>query len=269
MLSLRRLVLVAALISAVSAKSFLQQLLSWDFDLSKATEQRDAEQPQPISNCVCDGPGCICCSDFNLTYIDLGGPGCVRLKYISPEEGMAVNISYGSSELHSEVVKGPNPEPTCMNLLTDLAQICARFTELKPTSDGVRGCLNLEPRILGDSQAEYELGCFRVGPQGMHFDPPPNNTRPATVESATTSEPGAEEEQPSEGPTDEEVLSAVSETAEQGLAFLSNLFGIDLQSEGGESTTAGNETSSEQSATTAAPANQGRAMVDTRANEVV
>jgi hypothetical protein len=30
----------------------------------------------------------------------------VRLKYLSPEEGMAVNVSYGDSLLHSEVVKG-------------------------------------------------------------------------------------------------------------------------------------------------------------------
>jgi hypothetical protein len=165
---------------------------------------------------------------------------------------------------------GPNPPPTCINLLTDLAQVCARFSELNPTADGVRGCLHLEPRILGDSQAEYELGCFRVGPQGMTFDPPANNTRPANVVPVPPGEnsSGPEEEQ-SEGPTEEEVIAAVNETAEQGLAFLSSLLGFDLQGEAEESETV-SETSTEQpaSSTVATSTNQGRGF-DTRANEVV
>jgi hypothetical protein len=32
--------------------------------------------------------------------------GCVHMKYLSPAEGIAVNVSYGNRLLHTEVVKG-------------------------------------------------------------------------------------------------------------------------------------------------------------------
>ena len=72
------------------------------------------------------------------------------MKYISPEEGIAINVSYGSSMLHSQTVKTPDPQPTCLNVFTKIAQMCARFSELLPTDDGLRGCINLEPMLLGE-----------------------------------------------------------------------------------------------------------------------
>lgn len=65
----------------------------------------------------------------------------------------------------------PKPEPACMDLLSDLAQICARFTHLVPYEDGLKGCTILEPTLLGDPQAQYPLGCFVMGPSGMRIDP--------------------------------------------------------------------------------------------------
>lgn len=71
---------------------------------------------------------------------------------------------------------GPNPEPTCMNLISKVAQLCARLTELAPTTDGLRGCLQLEPTLLGESQFEFPLGCFRSGPDGMTMETTKNDT---------------------------------------------------------------------------------------------
>lgn len=93
--------------------------------------------------------------------------GCVRLKYLGAEEGIAMNVSYGDSLLHSNTVKGPDPEPTCLNIFSKLAQMCAKFTELLPTDDGLRGCLRLEPMLLEEVQLELPIGCFRMGPDGM------------------------------------------------------------------------------------------------------
>jgi len=153
-----------------------------------------------------------------------------------------------------------------MDLLTDLAQVCARFTDLKPTADGMRGCVNMEPKLLGESTADYELGCFRVGPEGMTFDPPANNTRPAAAESASESEGGAAavEEEEEEGPTEEEVIAAVNETAEQGLAFLGSLLGIDFGAGKGNST----EAPATETAPTEAPAAQAGRAYNPRLNEV-
>ena len=75
---------------------------------------------------------------------------------------------------------GANPEPSCIDILSDLAQLCARFSDLAPTSDGLRWCLQLEPTLLGDVQAQYQVGCFRMGPDGMAVDPPTTNTAAQT-----------------------------------------------------------------------------------------
>lgn len=52
-------------------------------------------------------------------------------------------------------------KPTCMNLLSDLAQICARFTSVKQSDvGGYDGCMVIEPALLGAPQAVYHIGCF-------------------------------------------------------------------------------------------------------------
>lgn len=79
------------------------------------------------------------------------------MNYISPDEGIAINVSYGDSLLHSETVKGPDPVPTCLNIFTRIAQMCARFRELLPTDDGLRGCVNLEPVLLGTVSSNANL----------------------------------------------------------------------------------------------------------------
>nr|CAD7400840.1 unnamed protein product [Timema cristinae] len=203
-------------------------LLSWNLDASQedTSVQRDSESSAPINlkTCNCEGPTCRCCVDFNLTYVDLGGPGCVEMKYLSPEEGIAVNVSYGESLLHSEAVKGARPDPTCMDILSDLAQMCARFVDLAPTSDGLRWCLQIEPTLLGEVQAEYHVGCFRMDPKGMDLDPAYNSSaRPAQ----TSTEP-SDEEGTTETINEEALLEAVNESAEEGIAFFSNLLSLTL-----------------------------------------
>lgn len=154
-------------------------------------ESRDESETK--KNCICNGPSCICCLDFNISLIDLGGPGkanfifncsiyekreknvfikilgCVRMNYLSPEEGIAINVSYGDSIVHSGLMKGPDPEPACLNIFAQMAQMCARFKELLPTDDGLRGCVNLEPMLLGEVQIELPVGCFRMSPSGMQI----------------------------------------------------------------------------------------------------
>lgn len=70
------------------------------------------------------------------------------MNYISADAGIAINVSYGDSLLHSQTVKGPDPAPTCLNIFSGIAQMCARFTHLLPTDDGLRGCVILEPKLL-------------------------------------------------------------------------------------------------------------------------
>lgn len=37
------------------------------------------DEVQSTRSCFCDGASCTCCADFNLTIIDIGGPGTIIL----------------------------------------------------------------------------------------------------------------------------------------------------------------------------------------------
>ncbi|EAT34197.1 AAEL013537-PA [Aedes aegypti] len=194
-----------------------------------------------------------------MTYIDLGGPGCVRLKYLSAEEGIALNVSYGDSVLHSQRVKGPDPAPTCLSMFARLAQMCARFKELLPTDDGMRGCLQLEPMLLGEVQIELPLGCFRMGPKGVELIKSSEDEiqEQQPVESAESTPLTADEKKEDDEPakpiapaanvtsplslldnlSTADILAAVSESTDEGIAMISNWLGLGINTKpaGGES----------------------------------
>ena len=59
---------------------YVADVFSWDglldFSPEDVQQQRDNEPSDIVErSCSCEGPSCDCCLDFNLTYIDLGGPG--------------------------------------------------------------------------------------------------------------------------------------------------------------------------------------------------
>lgn len=154
------------------------------------------------------------------------------MNYISPDEGIAINVSYGESLLHNEVVKGPDPPPTCLNIFANFAQMCARFHGLVPTDDGLRGCVNLEPMLLGVSQLELPIGCFRMGPNGMEVIQSPDDiiseTQPLEGDKVDGNSTIGDGEGPDSlaGYTAEDILAAVNESAEQGIALITNWLGI-------------------------------------------
>ncbi|CAG9760188.1 unnamed protein product [Ceutorhynchus assimilis] len=163
------------------------------------------------------------------------------MKYISQEEGLKMNVSYGEILLHSQEVKGPDPDATCMALLTNIAVICARFSNLLPYNDGLRGCLALEPKLLKAVAATFKIGCFTMGPQGMSLE-----KRNASLPDIDF---GGNVTEPAQNQTESQIitgdlLTVVNETAEQGLEFLGNLFGLAF-GESPETVDKNNETTSQ------------------------
>lgn len=158
--------------------------------------------------------------------------GCVRLKYLSAEEGIAINVSYGESLLHNEIVKGPDPAPSCLNIFAKLAQMCARFQGLMATDDGMRGCVKLEPMLLGEPQLELPIGCFRMGPNGMEViqssEEVIQEQSPTLAEAEKDKNTNANgtSEEILDGLTAADILTAVNESAEQGIALLTNWLGL-------------------------------------------
>lgn len=159
------------------------------------------------------------------------------MHYLSPEDGIAINVSYGDSLLHNEVVKGPNPPPSCLNIFAKLAQMCARFNGLIRTDDGLKGCVSLEPMLLGEAQLDLPIGCFRMTPRGMEIIQPPSELQPQQeaalglteldkADANSTNEDADEGPDSLAGYTAEDILSAVNESAQQGIALLSNWLGL-------------------------------------------
>ncbi|KAJ2947740.1 hypothetical protein O0L34_g9515 [Tuta absoluta] len=190
-------------------------------DGKKLIDVPELRQDQPNRNCMCKGPACVCCVDFNITLVDLGGPGCVHMKYVSPEEGFSVNVSYGKNLIHSSKIQGANPAPICLEVFGKFAQVCAKFSDLAPTADGLRGCLELEPKLLGESQLEFPIGCFKSTAGGMEMEEPPAETEETTEAAEDNST-----ESSNSGFDAETFLLGVYQTAEQGVAFLSSLLNL-------------------------------------------
>ncbi|XP_045771099.1 uncharacterized protein LOC123871367 [Maniola jurtina] len=188
--------------------------LDWDGD-KKLIDVPELRNDQPNRNCLCKGPACVCCVDFNITFVDLGGPGCVHMKYVSPEEGFSVNVSYGKNLLHTSKIQGANPAPICLEVFGKFAQVCAKFNDLAPTADGLRGCLELEPRLLGEAQLEFPIGCFKSTADGMEMEDPPAEPEETTEENTAE-----------ESTFDVGFLTDLVITAEKGIAFLSNFLEI-------------------------------------------
>ncbi|CAG9796743.1 unnamed protein product [Diatraea saccharalis] len=183
--------------------------------LIEVAEKRDEND----RSCACKGAACVCCVNFNITFVDLGGPGCVHMKYLSPDDGFSVNVSYGKNLIHSAKIQGTNPDPICLEVIGKFAQVCAKFSDMAPTADGLRGCLELQPRIFGDKQLEFPIGCFKSKSGGMEMEDPPAETESTTEDSEDNGE-----ETP--GFNAESFIMEIYQTAEQGVAFLSSLLDL-------------------------------------------
>ncbi|KAL0851359.1 hypothetical protein ABMA28_007176 [Loxostege sticticalis] len=214
---------VAVLLAVVAVAQCANILDYFNFEDGKTLVEVPKQREQNDRTCACKGPACVCCVNFNITIVDLGGPGCVHMKYISPEEGFSVNVSYGKNLLHSAKIQGTNPAPICLEVFGRFAQVCAKFSDMAPTADGLRGCLELEPRILGDKQLEFPIGCFRSKSGGMEMEDPPAESE---TETTTEEEEESTDSEDSTGFNAESFLLEIYQTAEQGVAFLSSLLDL-------------------------------------------
>ncbi|XP_011300018.1 uncharacterized protein [Fopius arisanus] len=206
-------IILSCAVVAVSSAGILETLLSWD------VRDSEARSSTPQSKCLCQTSGCLCCVDLNLTStIDLGGPACVNIK--QKEDNVSLHMSYGDNPVHNATIRIADAanKPTCMNLLSDLAQLCAKFTTMKRQDSGHDGCLVVEPALMRTPQATYHMGCFNFNQGVRQIQSSIIETTPATTQ----------EEEEEEGLNTEELLAAVSSTAEQGIALFSKWLGISL-----------------------------------------
>lgn len=82
-------------------------------------------------------------------------------------------VNHFKNKNYELLFPGANPAPICLEVFGKFAQVCAKFNDLAPTADGLRGCIELEPRLLGDGQIQFPLGCFKSTDGGMEMEDPP------------------------------------------------------------------------------------------------
>ncbi|XP_011252409.1 uncharacterized protein LOC105248987 [Camponotus floridanus] len=209
------LVLMITLVVVASA-GLLETLLSWD--LPEIEARSTTSQPK----CLCQTSGCLCCVDLNLTAaIDIGGPVCINLR--QKEQNVTLNLTYRDNPVHNATIKIANAanKPTCMNLLLDVAQICARFTSMKQAEiGGYDGCIAIEPVLLDRELATYHMGCFNFYHGVRQIEMP-------AITETTESVPDTTDDE-DDGLNTDELIAAVSASAEHGIALFTQWLGLNL-----------------------------------------
>ncbi|XP_075970618.1 uncharacterized protein LOC142973002 [Anticarsia gemmatalis] len=212
---------------AVVHSANILDLLNWE-DGKKLLEATQTQSTTPELrndiNCKwkCKGPACVCCIDTNVTSYDPEGAKCIHMRYMSKEEGFFVQISHGK-KVDYEKIQMTNPGPLCL-VMSMLFQMCAVFTHMAPTPEGLKGCVYLEPGTIFLAQSKIPLGCFSASDSKMEMKEPPKDL--IVTEEETTEENNSNDEEESEGDVEfdpNKFFAGVYQTAQQSIALLSSL----------------------------------------------
>lgn len=173
---------------------------------------------------------CICCLDFNVSETFDLGPACVKIKYLSQEEGVTMNLTLGKSLAKSAKITTAKPEaPVCLSMLGGLAKMCAKFNGLVPSANnGLVGCLQMQPKLFGEVPINFDFPCFDLNAQEIKIIESPKKQEDDNKDN--TSEDVSNSTSESEGTIGgfkvEDILNVVSKTADQGIKIISELFGV-------------------------------------------
>lgn len=200
-------------------------------------DEAPAQKRDRESDCLCqksgpDGSNCICCLEFNISETFDLGPACVRIKYLSQNDGVGMNLTLGKTLTKSSIVKTEKPEePVCLSMLGGLAKMCAKFNGLAPSANGgLIGCLKIQPKIFGEVPIDFDFPCFDLNSDEIRVIETPKKVEDESKdESDVTATDGPSETSDSEetigGFKVEDILNVVSKTADQGIKIISELFG--------------------------------------------
>lgn len=189
-----------------------------------------AEKRERESDCLCqksgsDGSNCICCLDFSVSETFDLGPSCVRMKYLSQDEGVSVNITLGKTlSKHSIVKVEKSEEPVCISMLAGLAKMCTKFTGLaRSNNGGLVGCLNMEPTLLGEVPVKFDFPCFDLNKDEIRMIEAPKKP----VEEANKEEEDDESDETIAGFKVSDIINIVSKTTDQGIKYINDFLGVE------------------------------------------
>lgn len=206
---------------------FSSDFLSLEDDDDAPAEKRDRESDCLCQNSEIDGSHCVCCLQFNVSEAFDFGPACVKINYLSQDEGVAMNLTLGKTLSKSSTVRVEKPEePVCLSMLGGLAKMCAKFNGLAPSANGgLIGCLKLQPKLFGEIPVDFEFPCFDLNKEEIRvIEPPRKVDEEKQDEVDEVSAAGSDET--IGGFRVEDILNVVSKTADQGIKIIGEFLGI-------------------------------------------
>lgn len=218
---------------------YLIDFISLDDEDDASPQKRDRE-----SDCVCLNKGtsdssssCICCLDFNISDTFDLGQACARIRYISQDEGVSMNLTIGKTFSKTSTIKITKPdEPVCLSMLGGIAKMCAKFNGLvRSANNGLVGCLTMQPKLFGEVPVNFDFPCFDLNSDEIKIIESPKKQPQQSEEDSedeeekddnTSTDAPAETDETIGGLRVEDIINVVSKTADQGIKIITELFGI-------------------------------------------
>jgi hypothetical protein len=206
-------------------------------ELEEGEEELKAEKRDRESDCLCqksgnDGNNCICCLDFAVSETFDLGPSCVRMKYLSQEEGVSVNLTLGKTLAKHSVIKvEKSEEPICISMLAGLAKMCTKFGGLtKSATGGLIGCLSMQPKLFGETPVNFDFPCFDLNQEEIRMIETPKKPaedKDKDKETEAESEDGEDADDSIAGFKVSDILNIVSKTTDQGIKLINDFLGVE------------------------------------------
>ncbi|XP_071130776.1 uncharacterized protein [Mytilus edulis] len=114
--------------------------------------------------CHCSGQTCNCCKTVTLKLISLTKQVCANLVFDQQGLGFELQLSIDGKVVLHHKVEAKNPSPVCVEIPLHGMQIkvCIEFTNLKVSTTGMSGCLDLSAKMT--REYKFQLGCFKIPP---------------------------------------------------------------------------------------------------------
>lgn len=139
-----------------------------------------------------------------------------------------MNLTLGKTLTKSGIIKVDKPEePVCHSVLGGLAKMCAKFNGLAPSANGgLLGCLKMQPKIFGEVPIDFDFPCFDLNPSEIRLIDAPKKAEDENKEEADDDSTGGSSDETIGGFRVEDILKVVSNTADQGIKIITDLFGV-------------------------------------------
>ncbi|XP_012138236.2 uncharacterized protein LOC100877953 [Megachile rotundata] len=122
--------------------------------------------------CECVKGLCNCCVGLSLPLID-GQKFCYKLELVPEDLELKTALSLNDKQLVASTLTGKNPPPLCVPLPhLNAVTICVRVYDLGIVGRNLKGCVDLETRLINAPVFLLHFDCMSMGLDGLSLSKP-------------------------------------------------------------------------------------------------